>query len=179
LRSGISVISEKPRQAVIRANGVAVSGEEVRYGRFEGFRIQPDETSYLQIGIQLFESAVEIVDNEITGTVTAGIQLEGSNDSVIRANTIEARSRAALVIGGEGTGPRVVGNFFTAEGHPAVVVTGQAEPVLVANTIRANEPVFLPPNHSPGELIRRNFVFPINTPKEKPPAVRNAPPRVR
>lgn len=179
LRSSIDVISEKPRQAIIRANGVAVSGEDVRSARFEGFRIQPDETAYLQIGIQLFESAVEVVDNEVTGTVTAGIQLEGSNDSVLRANTVEARSRAALVIGGEGAGPRIVGNDLAADGHPAIVVTGQAQPVLVGNAIRASEAMFLPPNTSPQELIRRNFVLPLHTPKEKTPPVRNAPPRVR
>jgi hypothetical protein len=179
LRSGINVVSEKPRQAVIRANGVAVSGEDVRSMRLEGFRIQPDETVYLQTGIQLFDCAVEVVDNEITGTVTAGMQLEGSNGTVLRANTVEARSRAALVIGGDGAGPRVTGNALSAEGHPAIVVTGQAQPVLVANVIRASEPVFLPPNMPPQELIRRNFVLPLHAPKEKTPAVRNAPSRVR
>jgi serine/threonine protein phosphatase PrpC len=179
LRSRIIVVSEKPRMAVIRANGVAVTGEDVRSARFEGFRIQPDETVYLQIGIQLFESAVEVTDNEITGTVTAGIQLEGSNDSVLRSNTVVARSRAALVIGGEGPGPRVVGNEFVAEGHPAVVVTGQAQPFLVSNTIRASEAVFLPPNMSSQELILRNFVLPLHPPKERTPAPRNAPSRVR
>lgn len=182
LRSGVSVISEAPRGAVIRANGVAVTGEDVRGATLEGFRIEPDETVYLQIGIQLAESAVEIVDNEITGTVTAGIQLEGSASTVLRANTVEARSRAALVIGGEGEGPRVVGNEFSASGHPAVVVTGQARPTLIGNTIRAAEPVFLPPSMSPAELLRRNFVVSPQTDRRresKPPSAPNAPSRVR
>jgi hypothetical protein len=131
---------------------------------------------YLQVGIQLFECAVEIVDNEISGTVTAGIELQAAGGSVVRANKVEARSRAAIVIGGDGTGPRISGNLLSAEGHPAVVVTGQARPTLVGNTIRASEPLFLPPGFSPEELLRRNLVVPVG--KEKPPA-RNASARVR
>ena len=180
LRDGIDVISEFPRQAVIRANGIAISGEDIQSARVEGFKIQPDETVYLQIGIQLVNSAVAVVDNEIIGTVTAGIELQGSSRSVLRANTVEVRSRAALVIEGQGTGPRVVGNELSAEGHPAVVVTGQANPELVGNIIRAAEPVFLPPNTSPQEFLRRNFVIqPPRPAGAKPPATSNAPPRVR
>ena len=180
LRDGINLISERPRQAIIRANGIAISGEDLRSGRVEGFKIEPDEAVYLQVGIQLFDSAVAVVDNEITGTVTAGIELQGSNGSVLRANSVEARSRAALVIGGEGTGPRVVGNVLAAEGHPAVVVTGQANPELVGNIIRAAEPVFLPPNTSPQEFLRRNYVVQPPRPSgAKPPPTRNAPARIR
>jgi serine/threonine protein phosphatase PrpC len=180
LRDGINLVSEVPRQAIIRANGIAISGEDLRSGRVEGFRIQPDETVYLQVGIQLVDSAVSIVDNEITGTVTAGIQLQGSNRSVLRANSVEARSRAALVIEGAGGGPRVVGNELAAEGHPAVVVTGDATPELTGNVIRAAEPVFLPPKTPAEEFLRRNFVIqPPRPAGVKPPPTRNAPARAR
>lgn len=179
LRNGIRLVSEKPGQAILRSNAIAVSGEDVKSGRIEGFKIEPDENMYLQVGIQLFESAVEIVDNEISGTVTAGIELQAAAGTVVRANTVQARSRAAIVVGGEGNGPRIVGNFFSAEGHPAVVVTGQARPVLTGNTIRAAEPLFLPPGTPADELLRRNIVLPLApVGKDKPPA-RNAPPRVR
>jgi hypothetical protein len=176
VRDGIRLVSERPGEAIIRSNAIAITGEDVRSGRVEGFRIQPDDNMFLQVGIQLFGSSVEIVDNEISGTVTAGIELQASTGTVVRANRIDARSRAAIVIGGDGSGPRISGNLLTADGHPAVVVTGQARPVLVGNTIRAAEPLFLPPGSAPEELLSRNLVVPVR--KEKPPA-RNASARVR
>lgn len=177
MRDGIRLISERPGEAIVRSNAIAISGEEIKSGRIEGFRIQPDDNMYLQVGIQLFESSVEIVDNEISGTVTAGIELQGATGTLVRANIIHARSRAAIVIGGEGSGPRIVGNLLTADGHPAVVVSGQARPVMIGNTIKAGEPLFLPPGSSGEELLRRNVIVPAG--KEKPPPSRNAPPRVR
>jgi serine/threonine protein phosphatase PrpC len=176
LRSGINLISERPGEAIIRSNAIAIAGEDVRDVRVEGFRIQPDDNLYLQVGIQLLESSVEIVDNEISGTVTAGVELQGASGTVLRANTVQARSRAAIVISGEGVGPRITGNMLSAEGHPAIVVAGQATPVLVSNTIRAAEPLFLPPGQNPEEVLRRNLVVPVR--KERPPA-RNASSRVR
>lgn len=176
LRDGIRLVSERPGEAVIRSNAIAISGDGIRSGRIEGFKIQPDENMYLQVGIQLADSAVEIVDNEISGTVTAGIELRSAAGTVVRANTVNARSRAAILVDGEGAGPRISGNLLSAEGHPAVVITGQVQPVLTGNTIRAAEPLFLPPGGSPEEFLRRNIVVPPG--KEKPPA-RNAPARVR
>lgn len=180
LRDGIRLVSERPREAVIRANGVAISGEELKSGRIEGFRIQPDDTVYLRVGIQLLESSVELVDNEISGTVTAGIELAGSNSSLVIGNNVEARSRAALEIAGEGVGPRVVGNTLSADGHPAIVVTGHAKPILTGNVIQANEPMFLPPQTNPSEHLSRNFVIkPKATKQERSPRSANAPTRIR
>jgi hypothetical protein len=131
---------------------------------------------YLQVGIQLSDSAVEIVDNEISGTVTAGIELKSAAGTVVRANRVTARSRAAILVDGDGEGPRITGNLLFAEGHPAVVITGKSHPDLTGNTIQAGEALFLPPGYSAEELLRRNVVVPIG--KERPPA-RNAPARVR
>jgi serine/threonine protein phosphatase PrpC len=181
LRDGINVISEKPREAVLRSNGVAVSGEDIRSGRIEGFRIQPDDSMFLQTGIQLNNSSAEIVDNAITGTVTAGIELTGSGGSLVRANRIEARNRAAIVIGGDGTGPRVVGNDLTTDGHPAIVITGNARPVVHGNVIHAPEGVFAPPQMDTKELEKENFVVRPQSPSGGRTTARpsNAPPRVR
>jgi hypothetical protein len=133
---------------------------------------------YLQIGIQVSGSRIEIVDNEISGTVTAGINLQNSPAAVLRANTITARSRSAVSIGGDGAGPRLAGNYLISDGHPAVVVTGSARPVLSGNAIRAEEPIFLPPGASAAELLTANVVLPPEG-KEKRPAPRNAPARIR
>lgn len=176
LYEGVRLVSERPREAILRSNSVAISAEDIKSGRIEGFRIEPDDNMYLQVGIQLSGSAVEIVDNEISGTVTAGIELRGAAGTVVRANSVSARSRAAIVMDGDGPGPRIVGNLFSAQDNAAVVIAGQAWPDLMGNTIRAAEALFLPPGRSPEELLRRNVVVPVG--KEKPPA-RNAPSRVR
>jgi len=191
LRDGIRLVSEHPRAAVLRANGVAITGEDIRSGRVEGFRIQPDDSVYLQKGIELSNCSVDIVDNEISGTVTAGVEMASSGNSVLRANKIDAHSRAALMLGGDGSGPRVVGNELSSEGHPAVVITGNARPLLRSNIIRADEPVFAPPSLDAKELLRDNFVVPVAAPAKaaapktaapaggRTPARPNAPTRVR
>jgi PPM family protein phosphatase len=139
MMEGIRLISEKPGGAVIRSNAIAISVDEVKSGRIEGFRIEPDDNMYLQVGIQLSDSAVEIVDNEISGTVTAGIELKSAAGTVVRANRVTARSRAAILVDGDGEGPRITGNLLFAEGHPAVVITGKSHPDLTGNTIQAGE----------------------------------------
>jgi hypothetical protein len=179
LRDGVRLISERPRQAVIRANAIAISGEDLRSGRVEGFRIQPDDNIYLQVGIQLAGSSVEIVDNEISGTVTAGIDLQNSPGSVVRANTVRARSRAAVMVRGEGEGPRLTGNYLISDGHPAVVVTGAAKPAMTGNAIRAVEPLFLPPGANAAELLAANVVLPPEGKEKRPAPRRNAPARIR
>jgi len=160
LKDGVRLVSEQPRAAVLRANGVAISGEDIKSGRIEGFRIQPDDTVYLQKGIELSNCSLEIVDNEITGTVTAGIEVASSGNSVIRANKIDARSRAALALGGDGAGPRVIGNELSSEGHPAIVITGSAHPYLSGNILKAAEPLFAPQSLSEKELLQGNYVLP-------------------
>jgi hypothetical protein len=168
LREGVRLVSERPREAVIRANTIAITAEGLTSGRIEGFRIQPDDTVFLQVGVQLSDSSVEVVDNEITGTVTAGIEMQGSGGSILRANSVEARSRAAIVIAGEGPGPRIVQNTLAAEGHPAVVITGNAKPVLKGNVIRAADPVFAPPHTDPEELLQGNLVAPVTGSRPSP-----------
>jgi PPM family protein phosphatase len=188
LRDGIQVISERPREAVIRSNGSAISGEDMKSGRLEGFRIQPDDSQTLQIAIQLTNSSIDIVDNAISGTVTAGIELTNSGGTTVRANRIQANTRAAIVLDGEGNGPRIVGNDLTSEAHPAVVITGNARPVLTGNVIHAPESVFGPPQMDTKELERENTVVKPQTAKPQTPSPgggrtparpANASPRVR
>ncbi|MBC8165034.1 MAG: protein phosphatase 2C domain-containing protein [Bryobacteraceae bacterium] len=179
LKDGIRLISEKPREAILRSSGVAISGEDIRSARIEGFRIQPDDAVSLQTGIQLTDSAVEIVDNEISGTLAAGVELATSGNSSVRANNFYPSSRAAIVIGGEGNGPRVVANQLTAAGHAAIIITGNSHPFFGNNVIRAADPVFAPPHLDPKELLMDNTVILPQELTRKPPARLNAPSRVR
>lgn len=180
LPEGVRLVSERPGEAVIRSSGVAISAEGVQSGRIEGFRITPDDSLFLQTGIQLIHSAVEVLDNEITGTVTAGIELEGSPGALIRANRIDPRSRAAVVIAGDGPGPRLAGNDISADGFPAIVIAGTARPVLAGNVIRAAQPLMAPPSLPASDLLRGNTVpnSQSKNPERKAPP-RNAPTRVR
>ena len=178
LRDGVSLISERPRGAVLRASAVAVTGEDLRSGKLQGFRIQPDENMYLQTGIQLDSSKVELIDNEISGTVTAGIEMQNCPEATLVGNAVLPRSSAAVVIGGEGTGPRLAANYLVAEGHPAVVINGGAVPVFTGNIFRARDPLFLPPGRNASELLTGNIVLGSEG-KENPPARANAPTRIR
>jgi hypothetical protein len=168
LREGIRLVSERPRQAVLRSNSISIVAEDVTSGSIVGFRIQPDDNVFLQVGIQLLECGVEVVDNEISGTVTAGIELQGSGKSIVRSNSVSARSGAAIAIAGDGEGPRVVHNAFSAEGHPAVVITGSTTPLLSGNVIRASEPFFVPPHINVPELLKTNLVAQIQGPRPLP-----------
>jgi len=174
LREGIRLVSEKPRAAVLRANGVAITGEDIRSGSVEGFRIQPDDTMYLQKGIELSNCSVEIVDNEITGTSSAGVEMASSGNTVVRANKIDARSMAALVLGGEGSGPRVIGNELVSDRHPAIIVTGSAHPLLASNIIRSTEPLLAPPSLNEKELLKDNFVIPPQVSAARVPSQQSA-----
>lgn len=186
LRDGVNVVSEKPMQAILRSTGVAVSGEDIKAGRLEGFRIQPDDSLSLLTGIQLTNCAAEIVDNYISGTVTAGVDLTNSPGTVIRANRILPKSHTAIMVGGEGSGPRIVGNELSAEGQAAVVVNGTARPVVTGNVIRATEILFPSAQSDLNELQRENVVLSSQNPPSdtrpisgSPAGKKNAPPRVR
>lgn len=164
LKDGVKLISERPREAVIRASGVALTGDDLYSGRVEGFKIQHDDSNLMQVGIQLTDSSIEFVDNEITGALSAGIELLGTTTAVIRGNTVIGDAHAAVVVR-DSAQPRIVHNVLSSRNHPAVVIMGSAKPVLSGNLIHSNEPLFAPPDAKPDELLRLNFVRPIETPR--------------
>jgi hypothetical protein len=181
LKEGIRLVSEKPRQAIIRANSTAVTAEDVRYARIQGFKIQNDGSVYLQNGIQVLRSSIEIVDNEISDTLNACIELRESPGTVVMANTIRPRARIGLDLAGL-DGPHIVGNtFITTDDAVAIMLGGN--PNLYGNFIQSRFPIVAPPGVQIEELLKRNFVAPVERPRQAPrgrtAAAPDAPARVR
>jgi hypothetical protein len=88
LKSGVALISAKPREAEILSRGTAMNGQTVTGVRISGFRILPDSTNTLQIGLLTRDSAIEIDDSEITGASDAGVVIQGNSTARLSKNFI-------------------------------------------------------------------------------------------
>ena len=163
LKEGVNLISEQPRQATIHAAGIAVQANDVRTGRLDGFRITGEDQNNLAIGIQLNDSNVEIIDNEITGAINAAIECLGESTGVFRANALYGNPGAAIILR-DAARPRVVHNTITGNGQSgkraAIEIHGAAQPNLTSNMIwkNAGNPVWAPPNFNTQEILKQNFV---------------------
>ncbi len=79
LKSGVALTSAKPREAQILSSGTALNAQTVTGARISGFRIGPDSTNTLQIGIQARDSALEIDDSVFYyGASDAGVVIQGN-----------------------------------------------------------------------------------------------------
>jgi PPM family protein phosphatase len=163
LKDGVNLVSEAPRKATIRASGIAVQANEVRSGRFEGFRITGEEQNNLAVGIQLNDSNIEVADNEITNATTAAIECLGESTGVFRANAIYGNPGSGIIIR-DAARTRFVQNTITGNGQsgkrPGIEIHGAAQPVLTGNMIRNNagEPVWAPPQFKTDEILKQNFI---------------------
>jgi parallel beta-helix repeat protein len=174
LKEGVRIVSERPRQAIIKASGIAVQADDIQTGRLEGVRVVAGDDSPLLVGIQLGDSAVEIVDSEVTGATVAGIELLGDSRSDIRANLISGNSGAGIIIR-DMARPRLVHNIIIDNGKvrenpkAGIEIVSATQPVMMGNVVRSNgaEPVWLPADLSADDVLRQNYVG-ISDPPKKP-----------
>jgi serine/threonine protein phosphatase PrpC len=116
LRSGVRVVSRVPGAASIRLpidapEGAAVIANGLSGAEFAGFRIVGDAATPLGVGIFVDDSALSIVDVEISGATRAGIEFAGGRAATLLASTIHDNPGAALVIH-RGASPRIAHNTF-------------------------------------------------------------------
>ena len=176
LKDGVNLVSEMPRQAVIQASGIAVQANDVRSGRFEGFKVTGEDQNNLAVGIQLNDSNVEIVDNEITNATTAAIECLGESTGVFRANALHANPGVGIIIR-DAARPRFVHNTIVGNGNagrrPGIEIHGAAQPILLNNTISSNagQPVWAPPQFRIDTVLQQNFIGSphIIAPAARPP----------
>ena len=173
LKDGVNLISEQPRQAVIRAAGIAVQANDVRSGRFEGFRITGEDQNNLAIGIQLNDSSLEVADNEITNATSAAIECLGESAGVFRANALYGNPGAGVIVR-DAAKSRFVHNTITGNGdggkRPGIEIHGAAQPLLTGNMVwnNAGDAVWAPPQFRLEAIRKENFIgFP-----ERPAAAR-------
>jgi serine/threonine protein phosphatase PrpC len=149
LKEGVSLISQKPREALIRLADevmgprIAVVGDGVKIGRFVGFKILGGEKNPLEIGLRLVNADVEIEDIEILGARTAGIEIEGAASALLRANYIHDNAGSGVVIRAPAL-PRLANNIIINNGRQVgkrktgIEILEAARPVLIGNLIANN-----------------------------------------
>lgn len=167
LKEGVSLISQKSREAVILVapqageSGVAVVANNLRSGRFAGFKIQGNDRNPLAIGLRLTDSNIEVEDLEISGTRIAAVEVKASAVT-LRANYIHDNSGSAVLVGALAT-PRLAHNVIVNNGKQrgdrkaGLEVLGGARPTLVGNVIADNGVYGIRGWSADGETLRRNF----------------------
>jgi hypothetical protein len=188
LRPGISVISVKRREAIIRPAPGAASHAAVRVPagadtRFSGFRIAGDADHPLGVGIRVSESQAQIDDVEIAGAVEAGIVLEKGSRAVVRGSYIHDGVGPGLVVRA-GAAPQLWHNVVTANGKNAtspvagVELEEGAAPLLFGNIVRGNgdDQIAGLPAARRADVARDNIIGPPPAPPTKPPVQPAKPP---
>jgi PPM family protein phosphatase len=148
LRSGIDLISRVPRGAVIlppAGSAVpAVSAQGVDDALVSGFRIAGDPQTPLQVGIGLADSVVTIEGVEITGAVTAGLDVSGDDRSTVRASFLHDNPGGGVLVEGNAA-PTLANNLFLRNGRapgtpprPGIEAREGARPVLIENRFEGN-----------------------------------------
>jgi serine/threonine protein phosphatase PrpC len=166
LKSGITLRSRVPREAILRAvavgGGPAVSSEDVTGARISGFRILADAQMPLTIGIVLVNSEVEIDDIEVAGAGT-GVEIRGAGFPILRASAIHDCSGDGVLITGAST-PWLSHNAIQRNGHAGVAARDGARPLLVGNVFEKN-PVELGPDVNMDTVRERNFFLDAKPPR--------------
>jgi serine/threonine protein phosphatase PrpC len=124
LKDNVSVVSRVPRGATIRLPsaaaddqaGPAVAAVALSTGDLIGFRIVGDSATPLRTGILVMDSAVSIVDVEVTGATIAGVVFaEAGRSSSFVGGDIHDNTGAGLVVDA-GAAPRIANTVFSRNG---------------------------------------------------------------
>lgn len=146
LRDGVRLVSQVPRGAVILpqpGTGVpAVTAQGVAGAGFEGFLIAGDPQTPLQVGLRLADSEVDVQGIEVSGALTAAIEITGADRSSVRYSFLHGNPGGGVIVSGE-SAPRLLHNLIASNGHmtaprPGVEVREGARPELAENRIVGN-----------------------------------------
>jgi hypothetical protein len=118
MKDGVTLISRRPREAVILSSGdephTAVLIDGVKSGRFSGFRVEGNGGT-MSIGIRIVNSSLEVADTEVTGAREAAVLIEGGA-TTLRSCSLHDNPGAGVVIGGDGLS-RLVENVIARNGR--------------------------------------------------------------
>jgi serine/threonine protein phosphatase PrpC len=161
LISGVTLISSKPREAVIRAapvaNGPAVIAENVTNARISCFRIVADQKMPLPVGIDIHNSDVEVDNMEIEGA-GIGIQIRAGGDAspLLLGNAIHDSLAEGILITGS-SAPWLYHNSFQRNKGANLAARNEAKPVLSGNIF--DKPSLDLPTEIPAEQVRDHNFF--------------------
>jgi PPM family protein phosphatase len=150
LKEGIRLVSRVPRAATIRLP-VSVADADagpaiVAVGKgaeLRGFRIVGDAASPLAVGIGITGTDVSILDVEVTGASTAGIEFAGGS-STLMGSDIHDNPGAAMILRA-GVNLLVINNVLTRNGMSErapgnVVIEAGSVPVFRGNVFAGLSP---------------------------------------
>jgi Right handed beta helix region len=160
LKTGISVKSHAPLQAILRSRGaqaapVMVLVQGVKDARFSGFRIAADPAAPIAAGILVIESNLAVEETEIEGA-GVGIEIRGASRASLVGNAVHDCLGEGLLM----TGPVeawVSHNSFQRN-KTGLVGRDGARPTLVGNVFEKN-PILLPPEIPMETLREHNFIL--------------------
>lgn len=185
---GITLVSRRPREAVIRPPADATSGwtaieaDGVTGGRIAGFRLVGDSAGSLWIGVRLRHATLELDNLEISGAEEAAVALQGRGSAVIRAGYFHDNPGFGVLVSG-GSTPDLLHNVIIGNGtRPGRLKAGLhfeegARPVLFGNIVANNgvDGISGLPAGSHETVLRDNIVGPVVP--APPPAKRDAAPK--
>jgi len=188
LKNGIRVVSRVPRAARIRlpvavpdAQPIpAILARDVSGAEVVGLAIVGDSATPLAVGIYVKDSAVTIVDVEITGATMAAVDFSGGGASALLASDIHDNPGAALVVR-DGASPRIAHNSFqrnaaSERAAGSLVVEAGAAPLFFRNVFLALTPdSFVTMNSAARQALKDNNWF--VPPTERTPSRPNTPAR--
>jgi hypothetical protein len=167
---GVRLESRVPRGATIRLpaafsdteNVAAVVARNADGAALVGFRVSGDSATPLPVGILVENSALSIIDVEITGATRAAVELAGPGTSALMASHIRDNMGSALVIR-DGHAPRISHSTFARNGKSdrgAAIAVHQASPAFTNNVFVGMTPAsFSWPDRAAQDALARDNWF--------------------
>jgi serine/threonine protein phosphatase PrpC len=140
LKSGVTLRSLAPREAVLRAAPMgaeaSVVAQDVRDARLSGFRILAAKELPIAAGIVLENASVEVDDVEVEGA-GIGVKIRGSASPVLRANSIhDCTGEGVLILGASHAW--ISHNDFRRNKGAGLAAREGARPALADNVFEKN-----------------------------------------
>jgi parallel beta-helix repeat protein len=160
LKSGVTLRSRSPREAVIRApldgSGPVVLAESVTGARLVGLHIAASGSTppHPVEGIVLIDSSVELFDSEVEGA-SIGIDIRGAASPILIGNGVHDCAAEGILISGPSE-PRLSHNALLRNGRAGVAARDNARPLLLANVFEKNV-LDLPPGSNLDAVRAANF----------------------
>jgi serine/threonine protein phosphatase PrpC len=144
LRSHVRLVSRVPAGAVLRLpasaseTDAAAVASGVSGAALVGFRIVGDATTALGTGLLVQDSAVSIIDTEISGAANVAIDVVGASRVALMASDVHDNPGAALAVR-SGATARITHNVFKKNGAspntPAPIILGEAIDLTLARNM--------------------------------------------
>lgn len=153
LIDGVRVVSRVPRGAILRLPGdasesdAAVVATGVASAELNGFRIIGDAATPLGTGVLAHAAGIRLVDLDISGAATAGIDLGAGEDVTLSGSDVHDNPGVAIVLRA-GAAPALTNNVFSrgvaaGQSAAAVVIEPGAMPVWRHNVFNGLTPASL------------------------------------